>query len=370
MRFPRKFSKEKITRRRAFSPVSSIGSRSKRRKQTWIATTTPLKGVAAVDIKPAAVLHHQHNNFSALCDLCEPLNVIVIGPHDSGKTTVINSLLMSVRGTWTDRAKYGHGSAHQLSPVLVYENPNHHHQNSPEHKHYDPQWKRPQHVSCGRVTFWDTRGFEKIADKEKAALILRYILEGRLNFRLFTQALLMEKEEIKRIRESNRDLQIDLILYVASAKEKPNLELFDVIQNARKESKLPSVRSVPILTALTKYDLLSPEEISRVDEQIQKYHPNSLNQGNLPEEALTPYHVIAYNSKVNPMDDEFIPPTPDKRRNGAMLKLFMEIIALARPNGRRRINSASAIMLRSLSRGFVRRRHRSNSNPRDRFVNA
>jgi hypothetical protein len=69
-------------------------------------------------------------------------------------------------------------------------------------------------------------------------------------------ALLMEKEEIKRIRESNRDLQIDLILYVASAKEKPNLELFDVIQNARKESKLPSVRSVPILTALTKYDLL------------------------------------------------------------------------------------------------------------------
>jgi hypothetical protein len=44
-----------------------------------------------------------------------------------------------------------------------------------------------------------------------------------------------------------------------------------------------------------------------------------LNQGNLPEEALTPYHVIAYNSKVNPMDDEFIPPTPDKRRNGAMV---------------------------------------------------
>ena len=136
-------------RRQASSQVSSIGSRSKPRKTIWIATTTPLKGVAAVDIKPAAVLHHQHNNFSALCDLCEPLNVIVIGPHDSG-TTVINSLLMSVRGKWTDRsvptlimycltklnrAKYGHGSAHQLSPVLVYENPNHHHQNCPEHKY-------------------------------------------------------------------------------------------------------------------------------------------------------------------------------------------------------------------------------------------
>ena len=99
-----KNNKHFSVRRRASSPVSSIGSRSKRRKQTWIATTTPLKGVAAVDIKPAAVLHHQHNNFSALCDLCEPLNVIVIGPHDSGKTTVINSLLMSVRGKWTDRS--------------------------------------------------------------------------------------------------------------------------------------------------------------------------------------------------------------------------------------------------------------------------
>ena len=65
----------------------------------------------------------------------------------------------------------------------------------------------------------------------------------------------------------------------------------------------------------------SSEEIIRVDEEIKNYHPNSLNQDNLPEEALTPYHAIAYNSKVNPIDDEFIPPTPDKRRNGAMVRL-------------------------------------------------
>ena len=63
---------------------------------------------------------------SALFELRNPLNVLVLGPHDSGKTTVINSLLMAVRKVWCDRAPYGHGSKHQFSPILLYENPNHH----------------------------------------------------------------------------------------------------------------------------------------------------------------------------------------------------------------------------------------------------
>merc|ERR1719454_1059417 len=63
---------------------------------------------------------------SALYELKNPLNVLVLGPHDSGKTTVINSLLMAVRKQWTDRARYGHGGKHQFAPVLLYENPNYH----------------------------------------------------------------------------------------------------------------------------------------------------------------------------------------------------------------------------------------------------
>lgn len=40
----------------------------------------------------------------------------------------------------------------------------------------------------------------------------------------------------------------------------------------------------------------------------------------LTEEQLTPYHVIAYDSGVNPLDDEFIPPKPDKKRDGPLVR--------------------------------------------------
>ena len=62
--------------------------------------------------------------------------------------------------------------------------------------------------------------------------------------------------------EGNADLQIDLVLYVASAKEQPNMRYFEVINRAKAESKIPTIQTVPILTVLTKYDLLTPEEIT------------------------------------------------------------------------------------------------------------
>ena len=62
--------------------------------------------------------------------------------------------------------------------------------------------------------------------------------------------------------EGNDDLHIDLVLYVASAKEQPNHRYFEVINQAKAESKKPTVQTVPILTVLTKYDLLTAEEIS------------------------------------------------------------------------------------------------------------
>ena len=57
-------------------------------------------------------------------------------------------------------------------------------------RHYDPKWKRSPHDPCGRVTFWDTRGFDRIFDQDKASLLLRYILEGRLSHHNFNQALI------------------------------------------------------------------------------------------------------------------------------------------------------------------------------------
>ena len=62
--------------------------------------------------------------------------------------------------------------------------------------------------------------------------------------------------------EGNEDLHIDLVLYVASAKEPPNHRYFEVINQAKANSKIPTVQTVPILTVLTKYDLLTAQEIS------------------------------------------------------------------------------------------------------------
>ena len=40
------------------------------------------------------------------------------------------------------------------------------------------------------------------------------------------------------------------------------MRYFEVINRAKAESKIPTIQTVPILTVLTKYDLLTPEEIT------------------------------------------------------------------------------------------------------------
>jgi len=274
--------------------------------------------------------------------------------------------LMAVRKVWCDRAPYGHGSKHQFSPILLYENPNHHpRQPYHDHKHNDPKWKRNPNDPCGRVTFWDSRGFDLIYDQMKASLVLRYILEGRLNYNNFNQALMQSTESLKSMYpEGNADLQIDLVLYVASAKEQPNMRYFEVINRAKAESKIPTIQTVPILTVLTKYDLLTPEEITAVDENMTQYHPNSIISPinkHLTEEDVTPYHVMAYNIHIDPDENMAIPPTPCPKRDGNMLKLFMEILALALPRGRRRGSSEIQVIFNRIRARLRRSRHRSSS---------
>ena len=95
--------------------------------------------------------------FSILFELKNPLNVLVLGPHDSGKTTVINSLLMAVRKQWTDRARYGHGGRHQFAPVLLYENPNHHRRHNGQSYH-NHEWV------FFRITYHRSSGYHRHSD--------------------------------------------------------------------------------------------------------------------------------------------------------------------------------------------------------------
>jgi len=306
---------------------------------------------------------------SALKTITDPLNVLVIGPHDSGKTTLINSLLMSVTGDWSDRAPYGIGRSHNLGPVVLYENPDHHRRcrtrsdNSgryqKRHYHHDPTWKRGQDDPCGRVVMWDTRGFEKIYDDNHQALLLRYILEGRLQRENLQQALLLSDEICKkRYKNVVKDNQIDLILYVASAEERPDLKLFKALQKAKLDSKDEKARNCPILLTMTKFDLLPASEQEELKQNIFFYHPESYalydNGEFCPDENKLQQgfsnvlwnEVHCYESKIDPQGDETRPNTKDPEKDKKLLKLFREIIdlSLTRVGKKRTYSTSSKLM--------------------------
>lgn len=306
---------------------------------------------------------------SALKTITDPLNVLVIGPHDSGKTTLINSLLMSVTGDWSDRAPYGIGRSHNLGPVVLYENPDHHRRcrtrsdNSgryqKRHYHHDPTWKRGQDDPCGRVVMWDTRGFEKIYDDNHQALLLRYILEGRLQRENLQQALLLSDEICKkRYKNVVKDNQIDLILYVASAEERPDLKLFKALQKAKLDSKDEKARNCPILLTMTKLDLLPASEQEELKQNIFFYHPESYalydNGEFCPDESKLQKgfssvlwnEVHCYESQIDPQGDETRPNAKDPEKDKKLLKLFREIIdlSLTRVGKKRTYSTSSKLM--------------------------
>ena len=93
-----------------------------------------------------------------------------------------------------------------------------------------------------------------------------------------------------------KDNQIDLILYVASAEERPDLKLFKALQKAKLDSKDEKARSklellknrtsvtnvilkqtldCPILLTMTKFDLLPASEQEELKQNIFFYHPES-----------------------------------------------------------------------------------------------
>jgi len=272
---------------------------------------------------------------------------------------------MSVTGEWSDRAQYGTGRTHNLAPVVLYENPEHHKRcrtisdNSgryhPRHQHFDPNWKRGHDDPCGRVVMWDTRGFHNIHDEHHQALLLRYILEGRLHPQNLSQALLLPDEVCKkRYKTVIKDNQIDLILYVAPADEEPNIKLFKAIIRAKEESKDEKSKKVPVFLAMTKFDLLSQPDQEMLEQNIFYYHPESY--GFFGEKFSADYSLInddviwrrirCYESRINPIEDEVVPNTPDSARDVELLKLFKDVINYSlTPNGKRRCSSSSSKFL-------------------------
>ena len=114
-----------------------------------------------------------------------------------------------------------------------------------------------------------------------------------------------------------KDNQIDLILYVAAADEKPDLKLFKAIQKARLGSKDEKIKSkinflayycskvwfllnglldMPVLLAVTKMDLLSEAEQNDFAKNVSYFHPESYA---LYDDDEFSYDVSIYHGFVN-----------------------------------------------------------------------
>lgn len=174
-------------------------------------------------------------------------NILVIGPENAGKTSLINSLAYMIRqkdgkNKWRTAADYDLGKRYKFKPVQLW----------PEKR---------QHQKIPRVTLYEASGFSKISEENKAATLLQYALEGRLEGRihsLLQMFLLMNINDItERYREDPQDARVladrkvDVIIHVAAADQEPDMALFELIRKAVMNSKDQAVKRIPILTCVT-----------------------------------------------------------------------------------------------------------------------
>jgi len=181
---------------------------------------------------------------NCLSHLDTNLNVLVLGGKDAGKSSLINSMNMSLTKEWKDVAKLCPGRKHVIDECVLLRN----------------------RKINGKVTFWDARGFDEVHDDEQIALIIRYVLEGRIPSKCIPCVLLMSVELIKkryhRVVEPHRR-RIDLVLFVSDPTTTPCTRLLKLLQQAITSSKQTFINDVPVVSVVTKMDKLAPGDSAR-----------------------------------------------------------------------------------------------------------
>jgi len=176
---------------------------------------------------------------NCLSHLDTNLNVLVLGAKDSGKSSLINSMNMALMQEWQDVAKMCPGRRHTMDDCVMF---------------------KQENRRTGRVVFRDARGFDELYDDEQLAIILRYILEGRIPSRALTYVLLMSAQSIKhyfhRVEEPHRS-RIDLVLFVSDPTTPPCTRLLKLLQQAICRSKQTFIKDIPVVSVVTKMDKLS-----------------------------------------------------------------------------------------------------------------
>lgn len=300
-------------------------------------------------------------------NLTSNLNVLVIGPKESGKSSLINSMYMALAQEWKDRAKYFPGKNHTIDQCVMF------------------RTRGSRNASRSKVVFWDTRGFEDIHSDEHAALILRYVMEGRIPSQCIPCVLLMEKELIKKRyqKTASPERRIDLVLNVAALSQEPH-RLMSLVQQAITSSKMSSVNRIPVLSVATKSDTLTEEQMEGklkrlheydleylVEEQRHQNHASARRRHpTSPESGSNTKLIVNYCCELEPWSDESLDPSsvqPSTDLDAKLLSLWRDIVrrtaACGGSDRRKRLYSASNShsFLRCFSFRFPYSRLRSHS---------
>lgn len=225
-------------------------------------------------------------------------NVLVIGAHNVGKSSLINSVWLAMSGQNEERAP----------PVGVTFHLGH-------HKLYtrDPRYSKERGVRFpgGSVQLWDTRGFHLIHEESKAALIMQYLLEGRLDRTFFHQALMLDEEKLKqrfsRAEVSPRKHYKAIIFVERKDATDEQLEqterLAKIVQLALAKSQFNKIKNMPVIRALNGAD----DEVKQLA-KVERLMSNVSSTESLNEIGLSPktHNLESYQWRVEyeGFDDE------------------------------------------------------------------
>lgn len=297
--------------------------------------------------------------------LRKDLNILVIGPDNAGKTSLINSLGYMINQDEASNQKWRNFADYDLGKTFKYK----------EAQVWPLDKKRSRHAAGQtpqrkKLTFFEASGLQKCGDLEKSATILQYILEGRITTHLLQMFLLMTTEDITSrycdlATDPPESLRVHAIVHCTAADQAPNKDLIKLVRTAMAQSNDPRVKKMPIMTCVTSphtqppvvpdfetssYDMSSVgssgslRRNSSTGRLTGGLKSSSYSKANLCEPRVV-RELTYYAPDYNPITDESETANiyPDKEVNTGLLQLFDDILRVSqrdntRGRGRRFFN--------------------------------
>lgn len=192
--------------------------------------------------------------------------ILVIGARYVGKTSLINSLWCAMSGETNEIAGPGKPKFH-LGQNCIYEK------------------RKSSKNSHTSLQLFDTRGIQDIHDNKKTALILQYILEGRITKGFFKQSLMLDADTLKNRLKSNK---IDMggffkaVIFVESNNPTPSMveqtdRLADCLRTALSESRFMRLKHIPIIRTVNGCEPEIIEDIGRRMSTVSTMSPLRLS---------------------------------------------------------------------------------------------